>query len=67
MLAGRCWKGVSSLGRALILFAEVDPLLLLMGVLELVVEEPELYFFFHMSKKISSSNFWYSHLVDLLL
>ena len=52
---------------ALLLFAEVDPLLLAVGALEPVVEELELYFFLHMSKFLSSSNFWYSRLVDLVL
>ena len=52
---------------ALLLFAEVDPLLLAVGALEPVVEELELYFFLLMSKFLSSSNFWYSRLVDLVL
>jgi len=52
---------------ALILFSEVDPLLLVVGALELVVEELELYFFLHMSKFLSSSNFWFSHVFDLVL
>jgi hypothetical protein len=54
--------------KAFLLLAEVDPLLLAVGALEVVVEELEVYFFLHMSKFLSSStHFWYSYLVDLVL